>query len=190
MMEHVKIRLATAQDVAALAQLEQSQLHDELTLEQRNNSFSGQSFTQADLTELVTKHWVAVAQLNHEIIGYVIAGRWSFFKQWPIYRHLLHCLPSIDYDKAALTDKNCCQYGPIWIASAHRGQGLFEALVECIKQAVAKELPYMLTFIAEDNQGSFAAHTRKAAMQVVDFISFDDRDYYLMVVSTSTNSSL
>ena len=185
MMNSIKIRLATVQDVATLARLESTQLQDELVVEQRNNSLSGQSFSKVDLTCLITQHWVVVAELNGDIIGYVIAGRWSFFKQWPIYRNLLNRLPRIDYEKAKLTEKNCCQYGPIWIASEHRGQGIFEALVLFVRKAAAKELPYMLTFIAEENAGSFAAHTRKGGMQVVDFISFDERDYYLLVLATS-----
>lgn len=185
MMNSTKIRLATMQDVAALAALEQSQQQDELAIEQRNNSLAGQSFNQSDLTSLVKQHWVVVAELDGDIIGYVIAGRWSFFKQWPIYRNLLNRLPRIDYEKAKLTENNCCQYGPIWIASEHRGQGIFEALVQFVKKSVAKELPYMVTFIAEDNAGSFAAHTRKGGMQVIDFISFEERDYYLLVLPTS-----
>ncbi|MFT5790500.1 MAG: L-amino acid N-acyltransferase YncA [Shewanella sp.] len=185
MENNINIRLATPEDVLSLAALEQSQLQDELSIEQRNNSLAGQSFSEADLACLVTQHWVVVAELDGQIIGYVIAGRWAFFKQWPIYRNLLNRLPRIDYDRAKLTQANCCQYGPIWIATDYRGQGIFEALVQFLRKAVAKELPYMLTFIAEDNAGSFAAHTRKGGMQVVDFISFDERDYYLLVLPTT-----
>ncbi|MCG9730107.1 GNAT family N-acetyltransferase [Shewanella sp. Isolate13] len=181
----MKIRRAKAADITALAALEQKHLLDELAADKRDNSLQGQSFTQADLTTLVNQHWVVVAEVEGEIIGYVIAGRWSFFKQWPIYRNLLNRLPRLDYERAKLTEKNCCQYGPIWINSSHRGQGIFEALVALLKKLVANELSYMLTFIAEDNGGSFAAHTRKGGMQVIDYISFDGRDYYLLVLPTS-----
>ncbi|GIU07180.1 MULTISPECIES: GNAT family N-acetyltransferase [unclassified Shewanella] len=181
----MKIRRAKASDITALVALEQTHLQDELVAEQRDNSLQGQSFTQADLTTLVNQHWVVVAEVEDTIVGYVIAGRWSFFKQWPIYRNLLNRLPRLDYDRAKLTENNCCQYGPIWIDSRHRGQGIFEALVAFVKKQVGNELPYMLTFIAEDNAGSFAAHTRKGGMQVVDYISFDERDYYLLVLPTS-----
>ncbi|MGS0680223.1 N-acetyltransferase family protein [Shewanella sp. 125m-7] len=181
----MNIRRATSADIATLVALEQTHLQDELVVDKRDNSLEGQSFTQADLTTLVNQHWVVVAEVEGAIVGYVIAGRWSFFKQWPIYRNLLNRLPRLDYERAKLTEKNCCQYGPIWIDSRHRGQGIFEALVAFIKKRVANELPYMLTFIAEDNAGSFAAHTRKGGMQVVDYISYDGRDYYLLVLPTS-----
>ena len=181
----MKIRRANIADVTALAALEKMHLQDELAADKRDNSFEGQSFSAADFTTLINQHWVIVAEVDTTIVGYVIAGRWSFFKQWPIYRNLLSRLPKLDYERARLTENNCCQYGPIWIASQHRGQGIFEALVGFLKKQVSNELPYMLTFIAEDNQGSFAAHTRKADMQVVDYISFDGRDYYLLVLPTS-----
>ncbi|MCL1145705.1 GNAT family N-acetyltransferase [Shewanella marinintestina] len=181
----MNIRRAKISDIATLVSLEQNHLQDELNAEQRNSSLQGQSFNQADFSALVNQHWVVVAEIDGAIIGYVIAGRWSFFKQWPIYRNLLNRLPKLDYERAKLSEKNSCQYGPIWIDSAHRGQGIFEALVTFLKKQVGNELPYMLTFIAEDNGGSFAAHTRKAGMQVVDYISFDERDYYLLVLPTN-----
>lgn len=181
----MNIRRAKTSDIAALAALEQQHLQDELAADKRDNSLQGQSFSQADLTTLVNQHWVVVAEVEGEIMGYVIAGRWSFFKQWPIYRNLLNRLPRLEYERAKLTEKNCCQYGPIWIDSRHRGKGIFESLVAFVKKQVGNELAYMLTFIAEDNVGSFAAHTRKGGMQVVDYISFDGRDYYLLVLPTS-----
>lgn len=181
----MNIRRAKIADIAALVALEQMHLQDELAADKRDNSFEGQSFSKADFTTLIGQHWVVVAEVDAEIIGYVIAGKWSFFKQWPIYRNLLNRLPKLDYERAKLTESNCCQYGPIWIAKQHRGQGIFEAMVAFLKKQVGSELSYMLTFIAEDNQGSFAAHTRKAGMQVVDYISFDGRDYYLLVLPTN-----
>ena len=181
----MNIRRAQIADAAALAALEQAHVQDELSTEQKGNALEGQSFSKADFTILINQHWVVVAEVESVIVGYVIAGRWSFFKQWPIYRNLLNRLPRLDYERAKLSEQNCCQYGPIWIDSHHRGKGIFEALVTFLKKQVGNELSYMLTFIAEDNQGSFAAHTRKAGMQVVDYISFDGRDYYLLVLPTN-----
>ncbi|WP_299492619.1 GNAT family N-acetyltransferase [uncultured Shewanella sp.] len=179
----MRIRVAHAKDVNALAQLEQTYLQDELSQGQ-TKLMQGQSFNPNELALLIDKEYVWVAEVEDNIIAYVIAGSWSFFKRWPIYQMLLGRITQLQLDTVSLSLHNCCQYGPIWIHPSYRGQGVFNTLVNNIKQQVALKFPYMITFIAEDNERSFAAHTQKAAMQVIDFFTFEDRDYYLLLSHT------
>lgn len=178
----MKIRLATLQDIDLLVTLERKHLNDELA--SANMGLQGQAFSYSELTELVKHHWIVVAQLEQQIVGYVIAGRWGFFEHWPIYCTILNRLPQLDWHGPKITKANSCQYGPIWVQQAHRGQGVFEALVSEVRRQVAPHFSYMLTFIAEDNERSFAAHSGKAKMQVLDFFTVSARDYYLMVAET------
>lgn len=178
----VIIRLATAQDIDLLVVLEKRYLNDELT--SANIGLEGQAFSRNELSELVNHHWVMVAEVDSTIIGYVIAGRWTFFEAWPIYRSLLNRLPQLSWDGPKLTKNNSCQYGPIWVHQTYRGTGVFEALVNGIRSVVSPHFSYMLTFIAEENERSFAAHSGKANMQVVDFFTVSARDYYLMLAKT------
>ncbi|MGL5906827.1 MAG: GNAT family N-acetyltransferase [Shewanella sp.] len=179
----MKIRLAGTQDIDLLVILEQKHLNDELA--SATMGLAGQAFSAAELTQLVCQHWVVVAEVDGNIIGYVIAGRWDFFNTWPIYRHLLRHLGLLQWDGPRLTPTNSCQYGPIWIHQAYRGNGIFELLVNHLKTVVAPNFSYMLTFIAEENERSFAAHTAKANMQVVDFFDYESRGYYLLASKTA-----
>lgn len=169
----VIIRLARAEDIASLQKLEQK--HHQEELGDADVGKQGQVFSQSDLRELVENHWILLAEVDCRIIGYVIAGRWQFFESWPIYRHLLKQLPNV-----GLKRQQTCQYGPIWIDSDYRGQGVFGLLVEKLKLQLQGEFQYMCTFIAEDNQRSYAAHTKKADMQVLDFFDFHGQGYYLL----------
>lgn len=178
----VNIRPATTQDIDSLVVLERTFLNDELASSAMG--LEGQAFGRNELTELVTRHWVVVAEDKGRIIGYVIAGRWAFFTTWPMYRTLLNRLAKAEWDGPRLTQQNSCQYGPIWIDQHYRGQGVFAALVKGVFQQIAPHFAYAVTFIAEDNERSFAAHTQKAAMQVADFFTVSARDYYLMVART------
>ena len=178
----VNIRPATTQDIDSLVVLERTFLNDELASSAM--SLEGQAFGRNELTELVTRHWVVVAEDKGRIIGYVIAGRWAFFTTWPMYRTLLNRLTKAEWDGPRLTQQNSCQYGPIWIDQHYRGQGIFAALVKGIYQQIAPHFAYAVTFIAEENERSFAAHTQKAAMQVADFFTVSPRDYHLMLVRT------
>ena len=181
------IRVATPADVSKIAQLERLHANDEL--QQSTGSLQGQTFSESQLLQLINKHWLVVAeQINEhslekeqQIVGYVVAAAWSFFDGQNIYRHILKQVSRLDTPK--ITVNNSCQYGPIWVAPSVRGNGIFEALVTHLKGLVRSKFPYMVTFIAEDNGRSYAAHTRKGGMQVVDFFSFEQRDFYLLLAS-------
>ncbi|MDO6678318.1 GNAT family N-acetyltransferase [Shewanella sp. 4_MG-2023] len=177
----VSYRLAQRDDAAEIAQLELTHMHDELGA--NGQEMAGQHFSEPQITSLINQGWIMLACCDSKIIGYVIAGPWSLFKSWSIYQAILKRLPSIEMGYSRLSESNSCQYGPIWIHSNHRGQGIFEQLVSQLARHVGKKLPYMVTFIAEDNALSFAAHTRKASMEVVDYFGFQQRDYYLLVLA-------
>lgn len=179
---NISTRLATLQDVDILASLERQYLNDELT--STGQGLQGQAFSVQALQQLVHQHWIVVAEIQGRIIGYVIAGRWDFFSAGPLYRAMLNRLPQLEWDGPRLTQDNTCQYGPIWLHPAYRGNGIFELLVTAIKRAVNPHFTFMLTCIAENNERSFVAHTAKGCMQVIDFFSVSSRDYYLLVSKT------
>lgn len=179
----MEIRAAHAEDISSLAQLEQTYQQDELSQGQ-TSKLQGQSFNHDELALLIEKEYLWVAEVDSHIIAYVIAGSWAFFENGPIYQMLLRRMQHVELDSATLTKHNTCQYGPVWIHPHYRGQGLFNQLVNQIKQQVSTKYPYMVTFISDENERSFAAHTQKAAMQVIDFFTFEDRDYYLLLSHT------
>ncbi|MEI6858758.1 MAG: GNAT family N-acetyltransferase [Shewanella sp.] len=193
----MKIRLAHKGDLKQLVGLERLHLDDELHDGEQAKALDGQAFGEAEIKQLIDSHWICVAERevggldvkNGEIVGYVMAGGWPFFESWPVYRHILKRLRDLSLDGVKLTKSNSCQYGPIWIKRDCRGQGIFEALVSEIKNQLQTKFPFMLTFIAEDNMASFSAHTNKASMQVLDFFTYDDRDYYLLASSTERSWS-
>jgi len=183
----MNIRLAHPGDLNQLQQLEQTYLNDELSGSEQSYGLDGQAFGLAELEQLIAAYWIVVAEEEHgekgEIVGYVIAGGWPFFESWPVYRNVLRRLGDFSVNGSKITKVNSCQYGPIWIKKSCRGQGIFEALVNYLKLQVQPKYQFMLTFIAEDNLASFSAHTNKASMQVLDFFTFDDRDYYLLALA-------
>lgn len=171
----MRVRLAQIEDIKQLVVLEQQHINDEVGNEQ--DALQGHHFGEEEFKVLVSKYWVVVAEKNQQIIGYVLAGGWEFFKHWPIYRAMVKRLPRID---AQVSERNSCQYGPIWVHPKHRGQGIFRALVREVSRCAALQYEYLVTFIAEDNQHSYLAHTSGANMQVLDFFTYHDRDYFLL----------
>ncbi|MCL1079005.1 GNAT family N-acetyltransferase [Parashewanella spongiae] len=172
------IRQATLQDIPKIAQLERQHLSDELDGD--SATMTGQSYSANDLNKILNTGWIVVAEIDTRIIGYVIAGSWHFFTQFSIYKHIVKQLSNTGFNGVNLNESNSCQYGPIWIASIHRGQGIFEKLVDKVRQLSRKKYSHMVTFIAEANQHSYFAHTKKGQMQIIDFFDFDNQGYYLL----------
>lgn len=183
---NIKYRLANEADANAIAQLEKQYMNDELS--SSADVMSGQCFSKTQISELIKKGWIMLAETTENenvvtaIIGYVIAGPWSWFQAWGIYAHVLRKMNDIEVGFSRLSSNNSCQYGPIWIHPNYRGQGIFEQLVQQLKRKVSAKYSFMVTFIAEENALSFAAHTKKSPMEVVDYFSFQQRDYYLLVM--------
>ncbi|WP_394205174.1 GNAT family N-acetyltransferase [Shewanella waksmanii] len=178
----ITIRAATPADAEQIAQLERQHINAEL--DSTEVAMSGQHFSQSDILTLITQHWVAVAVHQSQIVGYVFAGRWGFFDKWPIYRFLSQRIDQYQVGSLCLSQRNSCQYGPIWISDSFRQQGIFKRLVSQLMSQIPAELSAAVTFIAESNQHSYSAHTHGAGMQVLDFFDFDDRDYYLLAIKT------
>lgn len=179
---NLSLRLAKVTDIELLAQLEQRHLSDELNF--ASPSMKGLSFGQKELAEIIALGGIVLAEAKQgngwTIVGYVIAAPWSLFTQWPIYLHIFNQVEGREFDGDRISAENSCQYGPIWIDERMRGKGVFEQLFEKMAQILTARYRYMVTFINEDNERSFAAHTRKAQMSVLDFITFEQRDYYLL----------
>ncbi len=173
----MEIRQATANDLSAIAELDRKHLNAELT--SNAGDLLGQGFSENDLTSFIENGWIVTAEINGRIVGYVICSDWKAFMGWPIYKQILNRLK---FNTPEHNQINTCQYGPIWIAESHRGQGIFESLVQEVRQLSARRFQTMITFIAEDNQRSYFAHTKKGRMRVIDFFEFENRGYYLLAL--------
>lgn len=177
------IRKALFTDVTAIVQLERAHVDDELS--GSDNQLHAHSFTKSEVGQLINQHWFMVAEEQGQIIGYVMAARWSFFSAQPLYRHIIQKIKFAELAGQALSTTNSCQYGPVWIQESKRGQGVFAALVSELKKQLNTSFPFMVTYVAADNARSLAAHQQKAAMTQIDQFRFEQRDYCLLATSTA-----
>jgi len=177
------IRKALLTDIAAIVQLERAHVDDELL--GSNNQLHAHSLKKGEVSQLINQHWFLVAEEQGQIIGYVMAAKWSFLSAQPLYRHIIEKLKFAEFEGQALSTTNTCQYGPVWIQASKRGQGVFSALVTELKKQVCDTFPFMVTYVAADNARSLAAHQQKAAMIEIDQFCFEQRDYCLLATATA-----
>lgn len=174
----IEISAAQTHDIAALVALEQTYLNDELS--SGSEMLEGAALSRQDFEQLIRQGLIAVARDTGcttplAIIGYAVTGPWQFFQQWPLYRRALQ-----HSHQAGIRSDNTCQYGPVWVSEQYRRQGICRALQQWLASHLRGRYQSMLTLIAEANEGSFIAHTRRGDMQVIDFMDYEDRGYYLL----------
>jgi len=183
--ESIITRLATSSDIESILQLQDKNLYSLLSETQRQDGFVTTPFTVEQIEILIGEGGVFVAIEATEVIGYLFAGSWQYFSQWPIFRYMVTRFPIVEFEGDTIAAENSFQYGPICIAREHRGSGAFELLFECMRNAFATRYPFGYTFINKANQRSFVAHTQKLGLKVTDQFEFNDRSYYGLAFSTA-----
>ena len=178
-------RIGSTQDICGIIALQKKNLYDNLAEHERKMGFVTTPFSEAQLAQLLTERGIFVAEDRGEIAGYAMAGTWEYFSQWPIFPHMVSRLGSLSFLGKRLLPEQSFQYGPVCIRSALRGSGLFPLLFEEMRLEFASRFPVGITFINCVNERSYAAHTRKLGMTVIDAFEFSDRSYLMLAFDTS-----
>ncbi|MCF1428503.1 MAG: GNAT family N-acetyltransferase [Shewanella sp.] len=170
----VQIQLAQQQDLQELLRLERLHVSDELG--GQHSMMQGESFSEAALKRLIDAKQVLIAQQQGQIAGYVLSGAWQEYIHWPLQRRALTQLKSYWSD----VERSCCHYGPVWVSPAFRGQKICRKLCQALATHLNGRFSHLIGLIAEDNEASLRAHVGDDGMQLVDFIEYDDKGYYLV----------
>lgn len=181
-------RQAKSSDTPGILALQNRNLLSNLSEAEQKNGFVTTAFAVAQIEALMADGGVFVAvessadDRSETVIGYVFAGSWAYFAQWPIFPFMLARLPALDLGGRlpfnVINEPNSFQYGPVCVDAAYRGQGVFPRLFETMRLGMCERFPIGVTFINRLNPHSYHAHTKKLGMTVIDEFEFNGRPYY------------
>lgn len=181
----MNFRFATNADIEDIYALQQKYHIDSIDPDIKKDGFVTTLFYRNQLEELIrTEKGLFVAEKDNRIKGYLMAASWAFWKQWPLFQHMIEQLESIQYMGITLDTQNSYQYGPVCIDKSVRGCGTFEGLFNFALEAMSSKYDILVTFINKTNQRSFAAHTRKINLDVLKEFSFNRNHYYWLACPT------
>lgn len=180
-------RLGTINDINGIIALQKANLYENLSDAERKNGFVTTAFSEAQLTKLISRRGIFIAEENGGIVGYAMAGAWDFWSMWPIFPYMVSRLGSLTFQGGPVAPEKSFQYGPICISSTHRGAGLFPMLFEEMRLELAARYPIGVTFINRINERSIAAHKRKLGLSLIDEFEFSGRNYYALAFDTSVS---
>jgi hypothetical protein len=179
------IRQAIESDLEGILDLQSRNLYANIAAADLAGGFVTTPFTPDLLRQLLIQAGVFVAEDDRQIVGYVLAGDWPFFSQWEIFRLMMARLPELKFQGREMTVDRSFQYGPVCIDIAARGSNLLPELYELMRSSFAPKFPIGITFINKINERSFAAHTRKLDLEVIDEFEFNGNSFYTLAFLTT-----
>lgn len=180
MREIITFEIAKISDIQGVLALQDLYLVTNLSEEEKAFGFVTTPFTVQQLTEVIQKEELFLAKDNNKIIGYLFAGSWEFFNQWPIFNYMNSLFPKLTFLDFKITTTNSFQYGPICIHKDYRGKGLITSLFELMRINLSQKYPLSLTFINKINIPSTKAHTEKLKWTIIGDFKFNTNDYYIL----------
>jgi len=154
--------------------------------EDKSSGFVTTLFTRDQLTSLIdAEGGLFVVRQDGVLFAYAMAASWGYWSQWPMFAHMLKGLHELEYCGRRLSAENSYQYGPVCIAKAARGSGVLERLFDFARAQMARRYPILVTFINKINTRSFAAHTRKLGLEVIQEFEFNGNQYHELVYDTA-----
>ena len=179
------IRTAIEFDITGILDLQARNLYANLEATELPGGFVTTPFSSELLRLLMLKNGVFIAANKQQIIGYLLAGDWEFFSQWAIFKVMIDRLPQLSYRGQKITVDNSFQYGPICIDRSSRGSQVFPKLFDLMRVSFAPKFPIGVTFINKINERSFAAHTRKLKLDIIDEFEFNGNSFYTLAFLTA-----
>jgi hypothetical protein len=179
------IRTAAESDFTGILDLQARNLYANLVATELPGGFVTTPFSSDLLRLLLRQDGVFVAASEQQIIGYLLAGDWDFFSQWGIFKVMIDRMPKLKFQDRAITIENSFQYGPICVDRSSRGSQVFPQLFDLMRVSFAPKFPIGVTFINKINERSFAAHTRKLNLDIIDEFEFNGNSFYTLAFLTA-----
>ncbi len=181
----MEIRQATMADFDGIRALIKANHVNYIAEEDKVNGFVTTTMTDQQLEALIVQEdGVTIAVEDGKVCAFAFADGWEYWKEWPMYTHMIGLLDQFSFEGQILTSENTYLYGPVCVDKAVRGSGLFEKIFFTSLARMKGRYPIMVTFINQINPRSYAAHTRKTGMTEVGTFQFNNNNYYLMACST------
>ena len=182
----MKVSIADYSDIDEVLELQNKYHIASINEEDKPSGFVTTLFTKPQLSSLIKDEGgLFIVRNEGVLVAYAMAASWPFWSQWPMFAHMVNGLHELEFLGQRLSQENSYQYGPVCIEKSVRGSGVLEKLFDFARAKMAERYPILVTFINKNNPRSFAAHTQKLGLQVIQEFEFNSNQYYELVYDAS-----
>lgn len=182
----MELKIADFHDIDGIFALHSKYQIDTILEEDKQDGFVTTAFSKEQLHDIIEKEQgIFIAIDEGEVVGYVMSASWQYWSAWPIFKVMMEDLPKLSFEGKRLDVHNSYQYGPVCIDKRVRGLGVLEKLFDFALERMQKRYAVLVTFINKINHRSYAAHTRKIGLSVINEFKFNGNEYYELAFDTS-----
>ena len=160
--------------------LQEANLIDNLTPEQRRAGFLSARFAAEQFAQMNRDAAVVVAEDDGRIVGYVCCAEMEYSLQFPILAAMIATFGRVTYLDNVLADARVAIYGPACVDLAFRGRGVFRGLINKLKEELAGRFEVAVAFVAKANSHSLAAHVDGLGMTIIGDYAFEAGRYWIV----------
>lgn len=172
-------RLADEDYVGVLA-LQEANLFDNLSTEDRQNGFLSARFSREQFGRMDRDVAVLVARDVERVVGYLCASGVELNRQFPLLLAMIERYADVSFQGRALADQKTFVYGPVCVDRAYRGHGVLRGLFQALRHETLGRFDAGVAFVAEDNQRSLAVHIARLGMDDVGEFEFKGKRYRVL----------
>ena len=175
-----QFRRVRDRDYPALLALQEANLRDHLTQEQRNEGFLSARFSRDQFAEMNAGVAVVVAEADGAIAGYLCGSTVEFNRRFALLAAMIERYPQIEWRQRPLDRYVSFVYGPVCVDRRFRGRGLLRGLYRALLDAAADRFEIGVAFVAQDNPRSLGVHVQGLGMDDVGDFEFNERRYRIL----------
>jgi len=177
------IRLATPADVSALTALEARYYVGNLPAESRANGFISVEHSADWFATTIAGAGIHVAEMAGEIVGFIAVTelpRGSEAAPGSFTRAMLDLVESTCFHGRLLAEQRVACRGPVLIAEAARGRGIYTAFNAVTREAYRDRFDVGVLFVAADNPRSLHTTTTKLGAEALASFDVGGRRYHFL----------
>lgn len=176
----IKCRRMNDSDIDQVIAIQNENLLGKVPDSDLKGGFVQGEFTAAAFRSFDRDVAVIVAEEDGKVAGYLCTSQLALHQGKELLRLISERTESIVYEGKPLSQYKLVITGPICIAKAERGKGIFEQLYGHFFATEGKAFEVSICFVDDANPHSLAVHINKLGMHVVDKFECEGRKYTLL----------
>lgn len=189
-MENLEIKneiveLGTETDIPEILKLQQANLSENLTEEEKQKEgFVSLTTTEQDLEKIIKNDGVVVVDKeNNNLKGYLFSVTLDYAKKISFLDPLIENINNVEYKDKNLNEYKCCILAQTAIEKESRGKGILEKLYAKLKtELISRGYELGVSEIAEDNKKSLGVHINKIGLKKLGSYVFNNKNWIIVAL--------
>lgn len=182
-------RASTDEDFQKIFELQNKNLFNNLSIEEKQSGFLSAAFTISQLKEINKSLCIMTCFDNSKLVGYSCAATVEYYKDVPLIAAMANQFNKISYKDKFISTYSPFISGPACVDKDYRGHGIYHHLINHLTEyllnlSTPPDLRVLL--VSPANQKSISVQI-KMGLDIVGEFEFEQKKFLIIVKLLNTN---